>query len=117
MLAAATLLFLIELPIVNCRRRNTFNVEELGEYFNAKDDDQGKRDKGMNQAINAHPKYDVTQVCKMLTRALSDRLGKNPQEDLCKTTSNNSCYCNKLTIQGRTFKCNTCLVSDGQHAL
>lgn len=113
-LAAATLLFLIELPLVSCRRRNTFNVEELGKYFSAKDYDQGKRHKGTNQADNALPKCDVQQVCNMMTSVL-DRLGKNSREDLCKNISNNVCYCSDLTFDGIKSKCNTCLVSPNQH--
>ena len=121
MLAAATLLFLIALPIVNCRRLDTFNIEELGEYFSAKDYDQGKRDNGMNQEINACPEHCVgnfttREVCTMLTSALSGRLGENPKEDICKTTSNCACHCNTIKHSLINSKCNECLVSpDGQH--
>lgn len=53
-LAAATLLLLIALPMVNCRRHNALRIEELEEDLSAKDNDHGKGDNGMNKAMNAY---------------------------------------------------------------
>lgn len=73
-LAAATLLFLIALPMVNCKRRNALRIEELDEYY-----DQGKIDNGMNQAMNAYPRgdlprkkpqYSQKEVCDMLSTVI-----------------------------------------------
>ena len=40
--------------MVNCRRRNALRIGELDEDLSAKDYDQGKKDNGMNQAMNAY---------------------------------------------------------------
>ena len=118
MLAAATLFFLIALPIVNCRHRNVFSIEELGEHFSAKDYDQGKRDKGMNQAINAHSKgdrgiitrteslYSKQEACIMLTK-LVKMSHKNEATKICQI-SKGDCRCDRPRFE-RT--CNECLVN------
>ncbi|XP_044173764.1 uncharacterized protein LOC122957572 [Acropora millepora] len=82
-LAAATLLFLIALPLVNCRRRNTLQIEELDDNLSVKGYDHGKRESTMNQEMNAYFRrkegkrtltekfYSVTEVCDMLSHAIS----------------------------------------------
>lgn len=82
-LAAATLLFLIALPLVNCRRRNTLRIEELDDNLSLKGYDHGKRENTMNQAVNAYFRekelretyytkfYSAADVCRMLSDALS----------------------------------------------
>ena len=79
MLAAATLLFLIALPMVNCRRRNTFRIEQLDEDLRVKGYDHGERANKVNKAMNAcsikanHKNYEKClyseeDVCKILSR-------------------------------------------------
>lgn len=118
MLAAATLLFLIALPIVDCRHRNVFSIEELGEHFSAKDYDQGKRDKGMNQAINAHSKFDrgittttmpcysKATICSMLSEIVK-MVSKRDSTKICGEMSKEACRCSNRQKDG---KCESCLV-------
>lgn len=124
MLAAATLLFLIALPIVNCRSRNTFSIEELGEHFSAKDYDQGKRDKGMNQAINAHPKGDrgiITRqegqcsdenLCEVLTNALRNISSECQSRKICNLVKG-ACRCDRPRLKFRDSACKSCLENGG----
>ena len=89
MLAAATLLFLIALPLVNCRRRNTLRIEELDDNLSVKGYDHGKRENTMNQEMNAYFRrkelrenlneefYSVDEVCSMLSDAESKCKNKN----------------------------------------
>ena len=79
MLAAATLLFLIALPLVNCRRRNTLQIEELDDNLSVKGYDHGKRENAMNQAMkeDTETKYSVTDVCHMLSHVLSKCTNNN----------------------------------------
>ena len=117
MLAAATLLFLIAFPIVNCRRLNVFSIEELGEHFSAKDYDQGRRDKEMNQAINAHSKgdrgiitrrepcYSEDKICKILTK-LVRKLSRKKSKTFCGNISDNACSCGNPKSEQR---CDTCV--------
>ena len=68
LLAVATLLLLIALPMVSCRRRNALRIEELDEDLSAKDYDHGKRDNGMN----AHS----SDPCNTTFNALKEALEK-----------------------------------------
>ncbi|XP_015774078.1 PREDICTED: uncharacterized protein LOC107352266 [Acropora digitifera] len=89
-LAAATLLFLIALPIVNCRRRNIFRIEQLDEDLGVKGYDHGKRENRMNQAMNTYPRekekvFSVQDVCYMLSEAL-DKCRKGDTKKICQAT-------------------------------
>ena len=117
MLAAATLLFLIALPIVNCRRRNAPRIEELDEDLRAKDYDQGKRDNGMNQAMNAYSRgdleiikkeegiYSEKYVCNILSKAV-ELCG---QSKICRLNGG-QCRCRG----GRAFntECRSCVLEE-----
>ena len=70
MLAAATLLFLIALPLVNCRRRNTLQIEELDDNLSVRGYDHGKRENTMKHVTEKI--YSVTDVCNMLSYELSN---------------------------------------------
>ena len=113
MLAAATLLFLIALPLVNCRRRNTLRIEEQDDNLSVKGYDHGKRENTMNQAVNAyfrkkelrdtfHTKfYSAAEVCDMLSDALS-KCKKKKLVQICKANRSKEepiaqCSCNKYT--------------------
>ena len=115
MLAAATLLFLIALPLVNCRRRNTLRIEELDDNLSVKGYDHGKRESTMNQEMNAYFRrkegkrtfnekiYSVTDVCQMLSEAMS-KCKNNESEKICKATNSNeyrkpmmNCGCNRAS--------------------
>jgi len=94
-LAAATLLFLIALPLVNCRRRNTLRIEEQDDNLSVKGYDHGKRENTMNQAVNAYFRmkelrdtfytkfYSAFDVCEMLSDALS-KCKKKELVEICK---------------------------------
>ena len=89
MLAAATLLLLIALPMVNCRRRNALRIEELDEDLSAKDYDHRKRDNGMVKAMNAYSS-DLRTI------------KRNTEKDSCSSVFeiwmqalNKSCLCNE----------------------
>ena len=73
-LAAATLLFLITLPLVNCSRRNTLRIEELDDNLSVKGYDHGKRENTMNQPMKrvAEKKFSVAEVRDMLSDKLSE---------------------------------------------
>ena len=103
MLAAATLVLLIALPMVNCRRRNALRIEELDEDLSAKNYDHRKRDNGM--AMNAYSsdlriieKEELKKDdCKIAFKTLMDEL-KNcschktfNKRIMCETIKN--CHC------------------------
>lgn len=96
-LAAATLLFLIALPLVNCSRRNTLRIEELDDNLSVKGYDHGKRESTMNQEMNAYFRrkdekrtltekfYSIKDVCRMLSRATS-KCNNNRSREICDAT-------------------------------
>lgn len=124
-MAATTLLFLIALPIVNCRRRNVFSIEELGKHFSAKDYDQGKRGKGMNQAINAHSKgdrgiitrtepcYSKKKICSMLSKVV-ELPGTIESKKICSEFSEGACRCGDPIF---AHTCNSCEVNVSTESL
>ena len=72
-LAAATLLFLIALPLVNCKRRNTLRIEELDDNLSVKGYDHGKRENTMKQPIM----FSLSDVCNILSEEVSKCKNKN----------------------------------------
>ena len=121
-LAAATLLFLIALPLVNCRRRNTLRIEELDDNLSVKGYDHGKRENTMNQEMNAYFRkkevrktltenfFSVTDVCRMLSDALS-KCKKNTSVAICDARDYNErmayCTCNQ-------YECDACQTPNSQ---
>ena len=124
MLAAATLLFLIALPLVNCSRRNTLRIEELDDNLSVKGYDHGKRENTMNQEMNAYFRmkelrktltekfYSAADVCLMLSDALS-KCKNNNSVDICNVTKSkehhgrmNYCTCNRP----RSKSCDVCQI-------
>ena len=123
MLAAATLLFLIALPMVNCRRRNTFHIEQLDEGLRGK----GKRGNRVNQAMNAYSRgkeqlFSVKEVCDMLSEAYrkcrdhnktnicnATDPGKSTEYNIKKRASMEYCHC--LPYRSGKAGCVECKVS------
>lgn len=71
--------------MVNCRRRNALRIGELDEDLSAKDNDQGKIDNGMNQAMN---------VYSSVLRIIKSRRNKCESDPLLSDVKKN-CRCNK----------------------
>ena len=103
MLAAAALLLLIALPMVNGRRSNALRIEELDEELSAKDYYQGKIDNRMNQATNAYSSYlrtiknkkgnfSVREVCTILSEAVK-KCKKGDKRGMCQ--SHSDCWCSE----------------------
>ena len=83
-LAAATLLFLIALPIVNCRRRNILRIEKLDEDLGVKGYDHGKRE-NREKKTEEEKLFSVQDVCYMLSEALN-KCRNRREVDICKAT-------------------------------
>ena len=77
--------------MVNCRRHNALRIEELDEDLSAKDYDHGKRDNGMNKAMNAYSSD--LRIMKRNEDKCSDAFEK------LKTLLKKECPCMKYNTQ------------------